>query len=332
MREIERLTVKIDSKNQQFEEQFSALDYSVGFLQTKTKNYEESIQRIDDFLKNLHAEVTKAQKDIQNLKTEKLDKESYNPDIIKIREDIETLKMAAHDNYRNIISTDNYIEKYLPFTILQLCGEMVTSFTEQEDLNLVNGYLDKKYKILHKQILADDGTTHLKKESYNLKGYREIIKEEGLLDEKGTVQVSRFMRRQSIKSPRKKASIIELANICDERIEKGERSPLKKFSLGTNGNLEFKELVSQKNKDRLSQDYMFGSDQAYDPFEKPKVGFEQLEYKLRRTIEGTHKEIEPLKDSVKEVQKEIGVNYKLIKEEIQTEIKKFRDEIKQAMK
>jgi|LauGreDrversion4_2_1035121.scaffolds.fasta_scaffold116546_1 hypothetical protein len=41
--------------------------------------------------------------------------------------EIETIRMATHDNFLVLRSTDNYIEKYLPFEIQKVVSKNISS-------------------------------------------------------------------------------------------------------------------------------------------------------------------------------------------------------------
>lgn len=110
------------------------------------------------------------------------------------------------------------------------------------------------------------------------------------------------MRKQSLRSPSKKNSIVQLAKISDERLDEIEKSPLKKLSLKTNGELDFSALESQKNKPRLEKSMPFSSEgNDYDPYEKPKISIDNLDHKLRKLVEDTHREIKPIQNHLQEL-------------------------------
>lgn len=48
-----------------------------------------------------------------------------------MKEQIETIKFATYDNFRVIRATDNFIEKYLPFQIQDICSRNMLSIVKR---------------------------------------------------------------------------------------------------------------------------------------------------------------------------------------------------------
>jgi hypothetical protein len=61
--------------------------------------------------------MSNLKKEVVELKEEKLDEDLYRDEHKKAMSELETVKYSSEDNFRNQLGTDNYIEKYLPFTI-----------------------------------------------------------------------------------------------------------------------------------------------------------------------------------------------------------------------
>jgi len=45
----------------------------------------------------------------------------------------ETIQMSAKDNFEQLLATDNYLEKYIPFRIQSMISDSVMSFLESLD-------------------------------------------------------------------------------------------------------------------------------------------------------------------------------------------------------
>ena len=87
---------------------------------------------------------------------------------------MDTLKYATQDNFRNLLGTDNYLEKYLPFFIQGMISETVSSIHGKKEIQALKEYEHIKYKELHKVVLGDDGIPALKKRGFKMPGYRPV--------------------------------------------------------------------------------------------------------------------------------------------------------------
>ena len=57
----------------------------------------------------------------------KLEADTYKRDKAKLDEEIETNRLAIRDNFSQLLATDNFLEKYMPFRIQNLISESVLS-------------------------------------------------------------------------------------------------------------------------------------------------------------------------------------------------------------
>ncbi|CDW81758.1 UNKNOWN [Stylonychia lemnae] len=96
-------------------------------------------------------------KDIFELQEVKLDKQQFNMDTKKIEEQFSQIDYSLGDLNNNILGTDNYIEKYLPFKSLQLMVESMSQILDKKQVKRLTDFEQKKYKELHQGILGDDG-------------------------------------------------------------------------------------------------------------------------------------------------------------------------------
>mmetsp|Transcript_35954 Transcript_35954/g.34973 ORF Transcript_35954/g.34973 Transcript_35954/m.34973 type:complete len:132 (+) Transcript_35954:578-973(+) len=106
-----------------------------------------------------------------SIKENKVDLDAYEEAQRKLQNDVEANKYASEDNFRNLLGTDNYIEKYLPFTIQAMISETVGSFTSKREQDRLREYEGAKYKELHRLVLADQGIPNLPKKTYNRESF-----------------------------------------------------------------------------------------------------------------------------------------------------------------
>ena len=62
----------------------------------------------------------------------KLDVKEYTPVRDDLFKQIETVRYATYDNFRVLRSTDNFIDKYLPFQIQELISKNLTGLMEAD--------------------------------------------------------------------------------------------------------------------------------------------------------------------------------------------------------
>lgn len=93
------------------------MDINIQCNTGKLKDLTEINERIDAFTQQLNSMVSEAKQDIVSLKEIKLDQTIFNEGYEAMKAEVETIKFASQDNFRNLLHTDNYLEKYLPFKI-----------------------------------------------------------------------------------------------------------------------------------------------------------------------------------------------------------------------
>lgn len=57
----------------------------------------------------------------------KLDKQIFTKAEAELTDQVETVRNATYDNFRQILSTDNYLEKYLPFKLQSMISSSLFS-------------------------------------------------------------------------------------------------------------------------------------------------------------------------------------------------------------
>lgn len=145
--------------------------------------------------------------EVDLLKKLKLNISDFELKYAQFEEQVETIRFAVYDNFRVQKATENYIEKYLPFTIQnmisrniyevlpnpqvkttdefgdQLLDYQVVPLTGEEEAQADRFRKFKQfeyecYKEIHKTVLGDDGNPTLKKTGFRMPGYRKIITQE----------------------------------------------------------------------------------------------------------------------------------------------------------
>ena len=66
-------------------------------------------------------------KRVIKMEMNKLEADTYKRDKAKLDEEIETNRLAIRDNFSQLLATDNFLEKYMPFRIQNLISESVLS-------------------------------------------------------------------------------------------------------------------------------------------------------------------------------------------------------------
>ncbi len=121
------------------------------------------------------------------------------------KEKDETMRMAAKDNFEQLMATDNYLEKYITFRIQKMISETVSSFLEPLDKKvfaseisafykrtadekkkqkqekprtlkfLFDEHQHQVFKNLHREVIGDNGIPNLKKRNFQMPGAREVM-------------------------------------------------------------------------------------------------------------------------------------------------------------
>ena len=134
------------------------LDVNQEYANTKSLIAEVSKQLLDlsqDYLKYKH--IT------DRLNWESVQINEYMNDITKIREDISRVRNGLSDLNWNLMTTDNYLDKYLPFRIQNLISETLDSVLDDFQLKRLSQFETKKFKRMHDEILNDAGASSLDK-------------------------------------------------------------------------------------------------------------------------------------------------------------------------
>ena len=113
-----------------------------------------------------------------------------------------TIRYATYDNFRCLLATDNYLEKYLPFRVQAMVSASILSYLPnhkavQDEKDSTGKYLQytaqemneirqfayfksheqRVFKELHSHVLSDDGLPTIKKSAFKMPGYRAVAAE-----------------------------------------------------------------------------------------------------------------------------------------------------------
>lgn len=84
----------------------------------------------------LKALTEKNWQQLHSFQANKMDRQELEPFILKCKEIMRTIELANSDNFAQLMATDNYIEKYLPFTIQDMMAANLKPIIEQLDKSL----------------------------------------------------------------------------------------------------------------------------------------------------------------------------------------------------
>lgn len=107
----------------------------------------------------------------------KVDITKYEQDLKSLENMLETSRLAMRDNFSQLLATDNYIEKYLPFRMQNMISESIMSFMtlthnekhhgkpeeqcitdfREKTINKYKQFEYKAYKLLHRDVITDCG-------------------------------------------------------------------------------------------------------------------------------------------------------------------------------
>jgi len=142
-----------------------------------------SVEKWDKNMESFHQQLQTLKSQQEQLTSAKMEKKEAAKVEEELSERIKTAKFAAEDTMRGLVSTDNYLEKYLPFKIQNMISECITFITGNEQYQKLKEFEEKLYTKLHKRVLEDDGIATLNKKAFNLPGYRMVMDYDGSQEE-----------------------------------------------------------------------------------------------------------------------------------------------------
>lgn len=110
--------------------------------------------------------------------------------------------------HRNLIATDNYLEKYLPVKIQNFITETISNVIENKKvLGRLLRYDIECYKTLHQRILDDEGYPALNKQEFSPPDMDTIRKKIALIEDQEIKDDSEFLPSEySVQKSRKRRS------------------------------------------------------------------------------------------------------------------------------
>lgn len=99
-------------------------------------------------------------------------RQTYNLDKNHFNEQFEYIKFALEDLNLNQNTTDNYLDKYIPFRIQNFISEnLEVVLSKQKKLDFMD-FEKRKYRHMHAKILNDEGFHNLDKKPSNLRMFK----------------------------------------------------------------------------------------------------------------------------------------------------------------
>ena len=164
----------------------------------KIKEFDLILKEMQQFLKQTYETSSRNETSIKRLSAMKVEAKEFYETKDLLTQQIEAIKYATYDNFRVIRSTDNFIEKYLPFQMQEIVSHNIGSFVKRAftaeqiaqgaDLTMTKEKAEQQerynafkqaeydmYKRFHRAVLQDDGVPNLKKTSFRMPGYRKIL-------------------------------------------------------------------------------------------------------------------------------------------------------------
>lgn len=149
MLNVKNQLLKIDQKLFQFEQTFIDHSSKIGFVNNEVTDLKRDYENYRDITIKLndHAVMTN----------------DYLNDAKLMNEDITHIRVGLEDLCSNLMTTDNYLDKYLPFRIQNFISETLENVLPQVQLEKLVRFDKAKYKHMHENIIKDDGISNLDK-------------------------------------------------------------------------------------------------------------------------------------------------------------------------
>jgi chromosome segregation ATPase len=100
----------------------------VNTMEDKVKNFELNLKEQSRFLQKTFEQATTNASDISKLFMSKVEVADYISNRQQVSEQVQTIRYATYDNFRCLLATDNYLEKYLPFQMQSVASASILSF------------------------------------------------------------------------------------------------------------------------------------------------------------------------------------------------------------
>jgi hypothetical protein len=110
---IETINATKKELEQGLKDSLSRIEYN----SSKIIDFEKDIKQNTIKIQDIRDSVKENTKLCVDMKEKKLDATLYKTELTQFRDQFTTVKFAVKDNFSQLLATDNYIEKYLPFKI-----------------------------------------------------------------------------------------------------------------------------------------------------------------------------------------------------------------------
>lgn len=113
-----------------------------------------------------------------NLEAHAIMQDDYLKDAKAVSDDINRIAFGLEDLCSNLMTTDNYLDKYLPFRIQNFISETLENVLPKPQLEKLVEFEKYKYKHMHENIIKDEGISNLKKSFSNIKEHYKVAMNE----------------------------------------------------------------------------------------------------------------------------------------------------------
>jgi hypothetical protein len=110
---IETINATKKELEQGLKDSLSRIEYN----SSKIIDFEKDIKQNTIKIQDIRDSVKENTKLCVDMKEKKLDATLYKTELTQFRDQFTTVKFAVKDNFSQLLATDNYIEKYMPFKI-----------------------------------------------------------------------------------------------------------------------------------------------------------------------------------------------------------------------
>ena len=125
--EVQRLENQLTDSMAKFGRKIQIFEQQMEMNNGKIQDFDVYLKEIQKMARETYETTTENSVHIQKLIEGKVDQKEFNTTRNDLTEQLETIRFATYDNFRVVRATDNYIEKYLPFTVQSLISRNMAS-------------------------------------------------------------------------------------------------------------------------------------------------------------------------------------------------------------
>ena len=138
-----------------FDESYAIQSTSLNFVRNEIRDFKRDYEKYRDTTLKLDSQA--------------IFRHDYLKDAKALSDDINRIAFGLEDLNSNMMTTDNYLDKYLPFRIQNFISETLENTIPKDQLVKLATFEKVKYKHMHENIIKDDGVPNLKKSYPDIK-------------------------------------------------------------------------------------------------------------------------------------------------------------------